>query len=886
MRKLRISRGKHRLNPALRNGETDWPSLAKKLLDFKVTGETYAEYIAMPADQQADIKDVGYMIGGPFEGKARRKDELICRSVVTLDVDHCKDLDEVRGLLDAYLGFACVVHSTHKHSGDNPRLRIAFPLSRDVTPFEYEAVARNLADWSDIELFDDTTFQVSRIMYWPSRSSDGAVIAENFPGNWVNPDDWEPAQEFLDWPRSSRDTRTHAPVSESADPLTRPGMIGAFNRTYDIHAAIENFLSDTFESTEWDNRYRPVGATGPAGAIVYDDIFMYSWHENPPEIMHRNVNAYDLVRLCLWGDTTDKEELLDTPVMQRTSMKEMNKLVAADTQVMANFDELDFDDEPDKPKGPTADEFLIELGDWTPTSAAQCDAKLHLIAQYEPHQTDMMLKTLQDKYPVKPGIQTLRDSLKRIRKQLVGIDDDDDAADIERELIQEFLDEHYAGGEHLRRVGKVFWIYRHGVWRMMGDEAVRGKLVKTITRIREDRPQEIAQLVASVGDSKTSALTASLFGLLTVQLAEVSEVDDDPLMLMRRIPEPVINCFNGELHLDYNGNMDVRDHNPAHFYTLQVSTEYDPDAQCPEWDRFTGMLFADAIDPEDMVRHIEELGGYIVNMSRWLKNWVLFHGPTDTGKSTLLDVFKELLGESCLAMELGRFGVQNSFADSSLLGKLLLADDDFDKSASLPDGFIKKISEEKRITSDIKFGSPITFQARALPLVCANHWPVSRDVSDAFRERALVLEFNHRIQGPEKSDRRRDLMMLELPGILNRFIAGLVRLRTRGEWDVPIDAAISHETWEGNSNSAMRFVRDRMTEVPGVQTATPPIWRDYLAWSSDEGGYRLSKPNFYERLDQVIGGRRTIKGSQYYVDWELLPPDELGYVDGDDITRE
>lgn len=885
MRKLRISRGKHRLNPALRNGETDWPSLAKKLLDFTITGETYAEYIAMPADQQADIKDVGYMIGGPFEGNARRKDELICRSVVTLDVDHCKNMDAVQALQDAYDGFEFIMHSTHKHSVENPRLRLVFPLSRDVTPFEYEAVARNLAAWSDIDLFDDTTFQVSRIMYWPSRSSKSYVIAEHNEGQWVDPDDWDPAADFLDWPRSSRDTRTHAPVSESADPLTRPGMIGAFNRTYDIHAAIENFLSDTFEPTEWDNRYRPIGATGPAGAIVYDDVFMYSWHENPAAIMHRNVNAYDLVRLCLYGEDEDD----DTPVMQRASVIEMNKLAALSPAVLDNFPEMNFDEdgEPVKPKGPTADEFLIELGDWTPTTAAQCTAKLHLIAQYEPHESGMMLKAMQGKFEVatgqRPPIAELRDSLKRIRKQLVGIDDDADAADIELELIQEFLDEHYASGAHIRRVGKVFWIYRHGVWRMLGDEPVRGKLSSTIKRIREDRPEEIAQLVASVGDSKTSSLTASLFGLVTARLAETSEVDDDPLMLMRRITEPVVNCLNGELHLDYNGNLKVRDHNPSHFYTLQVGCEYDPDAQCLEWDRFMEMAFHDCIDPEDMVRHLEELGGYIINMSRWLKNWVLFHGPTDTGKSTLLDVFKELLGDSCLAMELGRFGMQNSFADSSLLGKLLLADDDFDKSASLPDGFIKKISEEKRITSDIKFGSPITFQARALPLLCANHWPVSRDVSDAFRERAMVFEFLHRIQGREKSDRRRDSMMLELPGILNRFIAGLVRLRTRGEWDVPIDAAISHETWEGNSNSAMRFVRDRMIEVPGAKTATPAIWRDYLAWSSDEGSYRLTKPNFYERLDQVIGARRTVRGSQYYLGWELLPPDDLNFDPDSDI---
>ena len=893
MRKLRISRGKHRLNPALRNGETDWPALARKLLDFKVTGETFAEYMAMPADQQADIKDVGYMIGGPFEGTARRKDELIHRSVVTLDVDHCVSTD-VEALMDAYDGYEYVLHSTHKHSDGNPRLRLAFPLGRDVSPFEYEAVARNIADHFDIEAFDDTTFQVSRIMYWPSRSSDGDVIAEHGKGAWMNPDDWDPAADFLDWPRSTRDTRTHAPTTESADPLTRPGMIGAFNRTYDIHAAIENFLPDIFESTEWDNRYRPIGATGPAGAIVYDDIFMYSWHENPAAIMNKNVNAYDLVRLCLYGEDEDD----DTPVMQRASMKEMSKLAAADPLVLANLDEMDFDDKDeetriDPPKGPTADEFLIDLGDWTPKTMAECDSRMHLIAMFEPHETEVMLQVMKGKYSTatgeKMGIVALRESLKRIRKQLSGVDVDGDATDIERELLTETLDEHFAGGEHIMRIGKRFWVYRHGVWLPKGDEPIRGCLQDTMSRIREDRPKEIAQLVASISDNKTSSTVGALWMMFISQLAKRAEFtgDDaeDPMRLCMPIKKPVINTLTDEIHLDYRGNATITEHDPSNLYTLQVACKHDTKAQCPEWDRFTqDLLFADSMDPEEMVRHLEELGGYIINMSRWLKTWVLFHGPTDTGKSTLLNLFKLLLGKACLAMPMRNFDSSSSaFAKGALLGKLLLADDDFDKSDSLPDGFIKEISEEKGISTDVKFGDPITFHSRALPLICSNHWPVSRDVSDAFRERALVFDFTHRIEGPEKSDERRDLMMEELPGVLNRFTAGLERLRERGSWDVPIDAQAAHSIWENNSNGAMRFIRDRMFEVPGNRIEPKILRADYLRWVTDEGGMRLGKPEFYERLDQVIGARRTIKGTQYYFGWDLLPPDELGYVPDADI---
>lgn len=884
MRELRITRGKRRTHPWIKSGKTTWKQLVKKLLDFKVTEETFAEYIDWTADRQADIKDVGYLVGGPFSGKTRKKNELICRSVVTLDVDH---VDQVHKITDAYKGFEYVVHSTHKHSDDSPRLRLVFPLSRDVTPFEYEAVARNLAAWSDMDYFDDTTFEVSRIMYWPSRSVDGDVVAEHWTGDWVNPDDWDPGQDFIDWPRSSRVTSIHQPGLEAADPLTKSGWIGAFNRTYDIHAAIQNFLPDIFETTDWDNRYRPVGATGPAGAIVYDDVFLYSHHENPEAVSQKNVNAFDLVRLVLFGEGIDAEDP-DVPMMQKESMKAMADFCAQDPQVVANSElgdlDEDFENVEVKPKPKSVEQFSDEMKDSNPQTSAECDVFLPRIAGYDPHETDQLLKILQDLYPIKPGIQALRDQVKRIRRQLAGHYKDDEIADVERELIQEILDERFLGGAHLRRIGRMFWAYRGGVWQMMGDEPVQGVIQKSIYRLREDRPEEVAQLVAAIGDSKTSALVGSLFRALIATLAQESEADGskDPLLLRRRVLEPVVNCQNCELHFDYGGLMSVRDHDPDNFYTQQVDTGYNDKALCPEWDRFMDMVFRECVDPEDMQRHLEELGGYIISMSKWLKNWVLFRGPTDTGKSTILTVFKELLGSAGLAMEIGRFGgVGNSFADSMLLGKLLLADDDFDKSASLPDGFIKKISEEKLITSDIKFGAAVTFQSRALPLICSNHWPVTRDVSDAFRDRALVFEFHHQIRGAEQSDQRRNKMLDELPGILNRFVAGLSRLRERNGWSIPIDAAISHDTWVHQSNTAALFTYERVRKVEiGIgHVKRADVWRDYRHWQVGQGGFALSKREFFQRMEDLLGFATYYEGHLVYAGWKLLPPD----LDFDDV---
>jgi hypothetical protein len=183
--------------------------------------------------------------------------------------------------------------------------------------------------------FDDTTFQPARIMYWPACTIDGEIYKQHNEGAMVDPnelleqyDDW---QDFGEWPHSSRIDKLRKPVREAEWPLDKPGIIGAFCRTYDIHAAIQEFELP-YESTEFDNRYRPEGSTGASGAIVYDDVFLYSHHESDTAAQ-QNCNAFDLVRLHRFGELVDREGD-DTPMGDRPSFRAMQQLAVSLPEVV------------------------------------------------------------------------------------------------------------------------------------------------------------------------------------------------------------------------------------------------------------------------------------------------------------------------------------------------------------------------------------------------------------------------------------------------------------------------------------------------------------------------------------------------------------------------
>ena len=99
------------------------------------------------------------------------------RDIITLDLDNIppSGTEDVLRRVEG-LGCGYCVYSTRKHSPAAPRLRVLLPLDRTATADEYEPLARKMAEIIGMELADPTTFEVHRLMYWPSCCSDSEYI--------------------------------------------------------------------------------------------------------------------------------------------------------------------------------------------------------------------------------------------------------------------------------------------------------------------------------------------------------------------------------------------------------------------------------------------------------------------------------------------------------------------------------------------------------------------------------------------------------------------------------------------------------------------------------------------------------------------------------------
>ena len=350
---MKIAVGNSRMDRKWKNRDISWQDFCAKVSVTQRTTETVEEYRKLKKGMQDSIKDVGGFVGGALREGRRKNGTVLCRSMLTLDMDYGKPgiWDEIIMLHD----FRCCVYSTHKHTPDAPRLRMIIPLSREISEDEYPAVARMVAKEIGIDLFDDTTYEACRLMYWPSTSVNGEFFFREKDGAELDPDkylgkyaDWRDAAT---WPVSSRQSEAvRRSLSEQADPLTKPGVVGAFCRAYTIEEAVDTFLSDVYEPSVMNGRYDYIPADSSAGVVTYDGKFAYSHHATDP-VCGKLLNAFDLVRLHRFRDLDDKVPL-DTPIGKMPSFKAMSDFAIADERVKAVYAEerraaaeAEFDDE-------------------------------------------------------------------------------------------------------------------------------------------------------------------------------------------------------------------------------------------------------------------------------------------------------------------------------------------------------------------------------------------------------------------------------------------------------------------------------------------------------------------------------------------------------------
>lgn len=316
----------------------------------RVSWPAFCKWFAKRPPVAADKAARGWYCGAEFSEPRRHGDFFVARHLLTLDFDDLSEVDaEHVAFWLATSPWASVWYTTFSHTPDKPRLRVLLPLSRPCSTDEFQAVSRKIAERIGIELAARESHTPCQMMYAPAVRAEAApwrsVVRE--AGKWVDVDavlaeytDWT---DRSSWPRrKEHDDVARADLAE--DPRLKPGLIGAFCRTFTITDAIRKFELP-YLPTDNPERWTYAKGSRPEGVTTYDlDSKAHSYHDTDPA--RGQHNAFDLVRLHKFG-ALDTEEEQAKPITERASFRAMMNLAVELPEIQNERVKEEFEPLPD-----------------------------------------------------------------------------------------------------------------------------------------------------------------------------------------------------------------------------------------------------------------------------------------------------------------------------------------------------------------------------------------------------------------------------------------------------------------------------------------------------------------------------------------------------------
>jgi P4 family phage/plasmid primase-like protien len=422
-------------------------------------------------------------------------------------------------------------------------------------------------------------------------------------------------------------------------------------------------------------------------------------------------------------------------------------------------------------------------------------------------------------------------------------------------LALDLLARDFAHGLLLRVLPDRTLLHYEGThWTPISDQALR----HILRPMALDNPGAYGNPGTSVGQ----ALTA------------IKDLAIDGGGMMLATPPPVINTRNAELWVGAKGLVEERIHRPETALRYVLPVRYEPDAGCPAFDKMLTEIFAKAADPAEVIRHVDELLGYAIQGVRNLPVILFFWGGGANGKSTVLAILQALISrEQIWAGSLGGLS-GDRFVLPNLADRLLFIEDDAKDGEALNDGLLKKISENKVIdTRRVRSSHGTSFCSMVMPIVAINGAPRLDDTSNGMRRRLQVIAFDRQFTAAEiNPDLAKTIIATELPGVLNRLIAGLTRLRARGGFDAPAECEKTKDAFLSASNPLHAFLTERCVATPGKHIRISELYQAFAHWMRNQQ-QRVPFPERSLKIRLVSLGYSVRKSSCMIVDDLALAAD-------------
>ncbi|NOT64420.1 MAG: DNA primase [Acidobacteria bacterium] len=307
----------------------------------------------------------------------------------------------------------------------------------------------------------------------------------------------------------------------------------------------------------------------------------------------------------------------------------------------------------------------------------------------------------------------------------------------------------------------------------------------------------------------------------------------------------LLNCANGTFEITTTGQR-LREFRRADFLTYQLPFDYNPQAECPKWNKFLFEVLPDSDKAREKI--CAEFIGWC--FTTHLKHETVFlpYGGGANGKSVFFDVMTALLGENNVS-HYSLTSLGHEYNRAKLANKLLNYASEI--SSRLDSEVLKKLASGEPIEARLPYGQPFILTQYAKLAFNCNELPRDVEFTEAYFRRWLIVPFDVTIEKEKRNPNlAREIIAEELPGVFNWVLEGLKRLLAQGKFTECQKVKDALASYRRESDSVATFLVDeKWIADPNSRTTLGNLYTDYKSYCSDNGYKALGRNKFGKRLE-------------------------------------
>lgn len=367
----------------------------------------------------------------------------------------------------------------------------------------------------------------------------------------------------------------------------------------------------------------------------------------------------------------------------------------------------------------------------------------------------------------------------------------------------------------LQRIGEVkfwhdeFWQYKGSNWEILTE-------------------QEILCLIANnYGNLPAARKAHDHFGIMRVLKAIIPQGDLNTKKIMG---VNFANCF-----VTNDGTMTPHDAGFGCTYTLPFRYVPEMADKHPRFDRFLESVWGMEEDFEDRRRAIQEaMCATFFGMGTSFARAILLYGLAGSGKSQLLEITKRLLPPQVVSY-VTPYKFDDKFEVTELSKSLMNVCGELHESQPIPGAQFKSIIDGSSLNGQYKGRDIFDFTPVATHWFASNYLPKTRDTSEGFNRRWLILTFNHAVQKKDKVRNIGEIIVAEEREAIAAWVISCAReLSEQKDYTLPMSHRRIIREMAGENDSIFFFLtseagpRKLETEIETIQVNS--IYEKYVSF--------------------------------------------------------